>query len=136
MPYIMIRETIKHSITSLNQLPAADGLSDTVNPLCIITGKSNPDFNNLRIEFGTYDQIYEPTTFSTNTLRSRTTGAIALTPTGNYQGNFCFMSLVTGRRLSRHQWTAVPISDTAIENVEQIAAQEDQPWIQSSGLLM
>ena len=33
----------------------------------------------------------------TNTNRSRTTGAIALNPTGNAQGDFYFMSLVTGK---------------------------------------
>jgi hypothetical protein len=81
-------------------------------------------------------QIYEPTTFATNTLRSRTTGAIALTATGNVQGDFHFLSLVTGRRISRHQWTVVPMTDAAISRVEQLAAAESQPWIQTSGLLV
>jgi hypothetical protein len=54
----------------------------------------------MKFEFGTYVQIYEPSKFATNTLRSRTTGAIALTATGNVQGDFHFLSLVTGRRLN------------------------------------
>jgi hypothetical protein len=89
----------------------------------------------MRLEFGSYVQIFEPTTFATNTLRSRTTGAITVTTTGNTQGDYHFMSLLTGRRLSRHQWTAVPMSDAAFERVEQLAAAENQPWIQSNGIL-
>jgi hypothetical protein len=91
LPKIMVREIVKHSVTCLNQLPADDGLSETLRPLTIMTGKSNPDYNTLRIEFGSYVQIFEPTTFASNTLRSRTTGAIALTSTGNTQRDFFFM---------------------------------------------
>jgi hypothetical protein len=136
IPKLMVREIVKHSVTCLNQLPADDGVSDTLSPLTIMTGKPNPDFNTMQLEFGSYVQIFEPTTFSTNTLRSRTTGAITLTHTGNTQGDYFFMSLITGRRLSRHQWTAIPMNDNAIERVEQMAAAEDQPWIQSTGLLV
>jgi hypothetical protein len=136
LPKIMVREIVKHSVTCLNQLPANDGLSEHLSPLSIMTGKSNPDFNHMRIEFGSYAQIFEPTTFASNTLRSRTTGAIALTATGKAQGDFHFMSLITGRRLSRHQWTPVPMTDAAIDRVEQIASEEDQPWVQNTGLLV
>jgi hypothetical protein len=73
-----------------------------------MTGKPNPDFNKMKIEFGSYVQVYEPTTFATNTLRSRTTGAIALTATGNVQGDYYFMSLITGRLLSRDRCSNRP----------------------------
>jgi hypothetical protein len=95
-------------------VPANDGVSETLSPLNILTGKPNPDYNNMKIEFGTYVQIYEPSTFATNTLLSPTTGAVALTTTGNTQGDYYFSFLVTGRRLSRHQWTVVPMIDAAI----------------------
>jgi Reverse transcriptase (RNA-dependent DNA polymerase) len=136
LPKLMVREIVKHSVTCLNQLPADDGVSTALSPNTILTGRPNPDFNHLRLEFGLYVQIFEPTTFATNTLRSRTTGAITLTHTGNAQGDYYFMLLITGRRLSRHQYTVVPITDATIERVEQLAALEDQPWVQSSGLLV
>jgi hypothetical protein len=132
----MIRELVKHSVNCLNQLPATDGLSDTMSPTTILTGKPNPNYNHLLLEFGTYVQIFEPTTFATNTLRSRTTGAITLNHTGNTQGDYHFMSLITGKRLSRHQWTVLPISDATIARVEELAAIEQQPWIQSTGLIV
>jgi hypothetical protein len=136
LPNLLVRELVKHSVTCLNQLPADDGLSDTLSPHTIMTGKPNPDYNDLKLEFGAYVQVFEPTTFSTNTLRSRTTGAVALTHTGNAQGDYYFLSLVSGNRLSRHQWTSLPMTDSAIARVEQLAASENQPWIQSSGLLV
>jgi hypothetical protein len=107
LPKLMVKEVERFSVNCLNQLPAQDGVSDTLSPNTIMTGKANPDYNSMRVEFGSYVQIYEPTTFATNTLRSRTTGAIALTATGNAQGDYYFMSLVSGKRLSRHQWTTV-----------------------------
>jgi hypothetical protein len=55
--------------------------------------------------------------------------------TGNAQGDYFFLSLVAGRRLSRHQWTVFPVTKAAIARVEQVAAEENQPWVQSSGLL-
>jgi hypothetical protein len=79
---------------------------------------------------------FELSTFSLNTLRSRTTGAIALTGTQNAQGAFFFMSLISGKRLSCHQWTPIPMTDAAIDRVEQITALEGQPWVQSTGLLV
>jgi hypothetical protein len=108
LPKLMVREKVKHSVTCLNQLPADDGVSGMLSPNTIMTGKPNPNFNLMTLEFGSYIQFYEPTTFATNTLRSRTTGAITLTHTGNAQGDYLFMSLITGCCLSRHQWTALP----------------------------
>jgi hypothetical protein len=79
---------VKHSVTSLSQIPANNGVLDTLSPLTIMTGQSKPDFIKVRVENGSYVQIFEPTTFATNTLRSRTTGAIDLNATRNRQGDF------------------------------------------------
>jgi hypothetical protein len=73
--------------------------------------------------------------FFSNTLRARTTGAIALGHTGNRQGDYHFLSMITGKRLARHQWTALPITEAAIARVEQLASEQDQPWVQPGGLL-
>ena len=78
-------------------------MSDTLSPDAIVTGARPPDFNNMRLEFGTYVQVFEDNTPS-NTPKARSLGAIALNPTGNAQGDYFFMSLATGARISRHQW--------------------------------
>jgi hypothetical protein len=66
---------------------------------------------------------------SSNTTTSRNTGAIVLNPAGNAQGDYFFLSLVTGKRLSRHQWTEIPMTNAVISAVEVMAEKEGQPLI-------
>ena len=54
-------------------------------PLTIMTGRPNINYNELKIEFGAYAQVFEEND-PTNTVKTRTAGAIALTPTDNAQG--------------------------------------------------
>ena len=46
------------------------------------------------------------------------------------------MSLATGHKISRHNWTEIPMTDTAIARVEAIAFDEGQPLLQESGLVV
>jgi hypothetical protein len=103
-------------------------VSEEVSPNSIVMGKPTPDYNNMRIEFGAYAQVFEDND-PTNTNKSRSVGSIALTATGNDSGDYYFMSLATGARISRHNWTELPITDTAIARVEAIAANKGQPLI-------
>jgi hypothetical protein len=82
----------------------------------------------MKIEFGAYAQVFEDND-PTNTVRTRTTGAIALTPTGNAQGGYYFLSLTTGRRLSRQQWDKLPMPDGVIAAVEAMAEADHQPLL-------
>jgi hypothetical protein len=50
-----------------------------------------------------------------NIMQTRTTGAIALRPTGNAQSSYHFFSLMTGRRLNRNNWTALPMPQDIID---------------------
>jgi hypothetical protein len=70
-----------------------------------------------------YTEAYDPT----NTNKTRAIGAIALTPTGNAQGGYFFMSLTTGRRLSRQQWDELPMPDGVIATAEAMAEAQGQP---------
>lgn len=47
-------------------------MSDTLSPLVIMAGRPNPDYNNMKIEFGAYTQVFEDND-SMNTLKVRTT---------------------------------------------------------------
>jgi hypothetical protein len=131
----MIKEIAKKEITCLNMFPQPDGIAGNVSPLTIVTGKGLPDYNQMSIEFGAYAQVFEDNE-PTNTNKARTVGAIALTATGNANGDYYFMSLATGARISRHNWTELPITNDAIARVEALAAAEGQPLIQEEGLVM
>jgi hypothetical protein len=46
------------------------------------------------------------------------------------------MSLATGHKISRHNWTELPLTETAIARVEAIALAEEGPLIQETGLVV
>ena len=136
LPRLLVQYMVADTIRCLNQFPWPNGISATMSPATsIVTGVGTPDYNCMRIEFGAYAQVFEGNSPS-NTLRARSLGALALTPTGNAQGDYFFLSLATGSRLSRHQWTELPMTDTAIARAEALAQHENQPLIQTSGLVV
>jgi hypothetical protein len=102
----------------LNSFPPIDGVSKTLSPRAIVAGLQIDYAKHCKLEFGTYVQTHEE---HDNSMASRTTGAIALWPTGNEQGGYYFLSLTTGRRLNRNRWTALPMPGDAIERVHTLA---------------
>ena len=132
---MLVVHMVSDAVRCLNQFPWENGISETMSPASLVTGVGNPDYHHMRVELGAYVQVFEDNTPS-NTLKSRSVGAIALTPTGNAQGDYYFMSLATGKRLSRHNWTPLPITDSAIARVYALASAENQPLLQESGLVV
>jgi hypothetical protein len=106
MPAMMIVELIQSCNFWLKMFPARDGVSARQSPRQIMTGQ-HCDFNvRCRLQFREYVQVHES---HDNSMLSRTTGAIACRPTGNVQGGYYFMSLTSGKCLSRFVWTRLPI---------------------------
>jgi Reverse transcriptase (RNA-dependent DNA polymerase)/Zinc knuckle len=121
MPNRLVIEMVYHSIFWLNSFPHNNGVSKTLSPRAIVVGQSI-DFNkHCQLEFGTYVQTHEE---HNNSMLSRTTGAIALRPTGNIQGSHYFMSLTTGCRLNRYKWTVLPMPQDVIDRVHTLAQQQ------------
>ena len=135
LPKEIITSMVTDVVRLLNQFPWKNGISDTLSPSAIVTGAPLPDYNSLCLEFGSYVQTFEDNSPS-NTIKARSLGAIVLNPTGNAQGDYYFLSLATGARISRHQYTPLPLTDVAIARVEALAYNEGQPLIQASGLVV
>jgi len=132
IPKAMVRAVIEGAHKTLNQFPAKNGVSDVMSPLTIMTARPSVDYNDLKIDFGAYAQVFEDNN-PTNTVKNRTTGVIALTPTGNAQCGYYVMSLTTGRRLSRQQWDELLMPDGVIAAVEAMAVAERQPVMANGG---
>jgi hypothetical protein len=121
IPKLMVQHLVSYVTQNLNQLPRPDGgILEHTSPDLIVRGHPRPDFHALTIEFGSYVQILDS---STNTLRARTLGAIALDRTGNADGSYYFLSLRTGRLFTKTPGvcTVLPITDIAIRRLEQLA---------------
>jgi Reverse transcriptase (RNA-dependent DNA polymerase) len=135
IPKLLVVSVVAEVVRCLNMLPAPHGVSQTLSPLSIVTGAPGPDYNAMQLEFGSYVQLFDDAD-PTNTLRSRTFGAISLNPTGNLRGDYYFLSLASGARVSRHRYQSLPIPDTAIARVEALAKSENQPLLQERGLVV
>ena len=68
------------------------GVSKELSPRAIVVGATLDYHKHCHLEFSEYIQTHEE---HDNSMHSRTTGAIALRPTGNVQGGYYFMSLMT-----------------------------------------
>ncbi len=101
-------------------VPALDGVSETISPLAIMMRIGNSDYQQLRVEFGAYAMVFEDNN-PTKTAKIRTKGAISLAKTGNWQGDYNFVCLVTGKYLARHKWTELPMSNQIIDAIERWA---------------
>ena len=109
MPTRMIVEMVLSSVFWLNMFPPADGVSKTISPRGIIAGIHLDYTKHCQLEYGTYAQVHEE---HDNSMSTRTTGAIALRPTGIEQGGHYFLSLTTGRKLNHRQSYPCPPRST------------------------
>jgi hypothetical protein len=114
--------------------PHADGVSKTMSPQNIIIGTmANYDLH-CRVPFGAYCEVHNINDPS-NTEKPRTSAAIALNPTGNLQGSYHFLSLVTGKRINRRRWTQLPITDAIIARVHELALAESDYDLKASNFV-
>ena len=60
-------------------------------------------------------------------MAARTISAITLGPDNSEQAGYWFMSLNTGRRIHRRNWTPLPMPDEVVSRVEQLGRRDGQP---------
>jgi hypothetical protein len=118
LPGMLVVQMVSTCNFWLNIYPPKDGVSPYINPRELITGVKIDYNKHIRAEFGEYAQVHEE---HDNSMKTRTTGAIATKPTGNAQGGHWFYSLTTGRMLDRGHWTPLPMPTDVIERVTALA---------------
>jgi hypothetical protein len=118
LPARIVTEMVYASTFWLNAFPHPDGVSDILSPRNIVTGLSIDFQRHCRLEFGAYTQVHED---HDNSMSPRTTGALALRPTGNAQGSYYFFSLNTGRLLNRSRWTELPMPADVIARIHTLS---------------
>ena len=121
MPRRLIIEMVYAANYWLNMFPRKGGVSKTLSPRALLTGKTWSYTTHCKLEFGDYVQTHEE---HDNSMAARTIGAIALRLTGNTQGGYFFFSLTTGRVLNQGRWTSLPMPNEVIDRVHRMARQE------------
>jgi hypothetical protein len=120
LPRIVVIHLLKTVMFYINAFIWKKGVSPFLSPMTILEGVVL-DYNlHFQVIFGEYLHTYEVTT---NTMKSRTVGAIALGPTGNLQGGIRCYSLVTGRILQRDKNSFAPLKlpEDAIRRMNTLA---------------
>ena len=117
-PFVMVQEIVAGAVFWLNVFPPASGVSKTFGPRAIILGSQIDYKRHCQMECGQYVETHEPTN---NSMNERTCPAIFLRPNGNDQGGAYFLSLRTGQRLNRQEWTVLPMPDTVVSTVHSLA---------------
>ena len=98
IPPTVIKELVKFCNMWLNSFIIKGGVSNTLSPRCLLTGRSL-DYNlHCKIPFGAYAHVNQYST-PRNSDKPRTVATICLGPTGNAQGTYKFLSLRTGKTL-------------------------------------
>jgi hypothetical protein len=123
MPKKMRIALIHNVVFWLNNIPKAGQI---YSPKDLVPGDQLLNYKIVcRIPFGAYAQVHDDQSI-TNTMESRTTGAISLGTTENAQGTYRFMSLRTGEIIVRHYWSELPIPLDVIDRVDELAANEPE----------
>jgi hypothetical protein len=120
IPARIIFELVYTSSFWLNSFPSSNGVSSVLSPQAIVIGSTVEYAKHCQLEFGAYVQTHEE---HDNSMNARTTGAIALCPTGNTQGGYYFYSLTSGRHLNPRRWTELPMPAEIIACVPTLAHQ-------------
>ena len=87
MPRLMLIELIYHVVLWLNAFPAKSGVSEMLSPHEIVYRHKLDFAKHCKSPFGMYCKVHNDP-MRTNTMATRSTPAIVLSPTGNLQGTY------------------------------------------------
>jgi hypothetical protein len=111
-PPRLIIKMVYNCVFWLNSFLHKNDVHATMSPRAIMTGQRITYDKHCKLEFGTYIQKHEK---HNNSMESRTSGAIALRLSGNEQGGHYFLSLHTGNRILRNNWTVLPMPNNMVD---------------------
>ena len=117
LPVMLTINILLNNVKLLGYFSTTAVILKNISPKYIITGKTLNYKSNLEINFVQYCQIHKEDT-PCNITKSKTRGAICMSPSGNKQGGFKFMTLGSMKKVTRKFWDRIMIPDTAIAQVD------------------
>jgi hypothetical protein len=124
LPKIMVIELMHFCMMWMNSFPVRSGISEIWSPRkLVLCTKLNAKLH-CRAPFESYCCKVQEDSDITNTLDSRTKWAIYMGPTGNLQGSYKFTLLPTGKKITRRKFTEMPVTNSVIKKVEEMAEKD------------
>jgi hypothetical protein len=119
IPLIMLIHAVMFVTKQLNLFPVKGSVSACFSPKQIMSGESAM-YKFCAMGFGQYCQIHEESQ-PWNSLAVKTQGAISLGMSENVQGGHKFLSLATGKIVTRRAWTKLPTPQSVIDRIHAMA---------------
>jgi hypothetical protein len=123
MPKLMIIELMLFYVMPMNSFPVKSGVSKQWSSQELVSRHKLDTKLHCKSPFGSYCKVHDDPDI-TNTMEPRTKQAIFLGPTGNRQGSYKFMSLTTGNKIIRRNFTKMPLTESITKQAKQKAAKD------------
>jgi hypothetical protein len=114
MPKIMIIELMHFCVMWLTSFPVKTIVSKKLTPRELVSRHKLDGKLHCKAPFGLYCEVHVDLDIM-NTMKPRTKWAICLGPTGNRQGSYNFLSLMTGDKNIRRNLTKIPVTKSVIK---------------------
>jgi hypothetical protein len=109
---------VKFSIGKINLVPTRNNV-DYISPREKLLSRKIDVNKDLKHGFGDYVQVHNQEI--NNSMEPRTSGALALMPTGNLEGSWYYFKLTNGEIVKRNRATVLPIPDNVIDYINKRA---------------
>ncbi|KAL7502656.1 hypothetical protein ACHAXN_000584, partial [Cyclotella atomus] len=125
LPKAVIKALLKNVVLWMNVLLSKQGISTEYSPQELVLRRQLDPDKHAQWSFGVFGEAHDDLD-RTNTMQERTKSCINLGPTGNFQGTHQFLNLETGEIIKRKKFTMLPMPDSMIKRVEELARQDGQ----------
>jgi len=98
LPRTTVKGLVKHAMSVLNMFPRKGGISESLSPETLVTGRPKPSQKDFNLEFGTYAQVYDG---MSNDMSSHT----------KFKRRLVLHVFANGSEDTRRSWTVPPITD-------------------------
>ena len=119
LPKLMIIELMHFCIMWMNSFSVKLGISEKWSPREIVSRHKLDAKMHCKVPFEAYCEIHVYP-YITNMMEPRTKWGICLGPTGNMQGSYKFLSLSTGKKVTRRKFTEMPMTDSVIKMIDSL----------------
>ena len=122
-PKIMIIRCASEVMKWLNTFPPKGGISAYYSPRAIILNKGVDYKIHCQHQFGAYVQAHTDNP-KTNTMHERAIDSVYMGTLDTDQGGYRCLNLATGKEITRHHLTELPITKDVIRRVEALAGKD------------
>ena len=109
---------VRYVVSRINLVPTRNN-PDYVSPREKLWGRRINVDKELKHGFGDYVQVHSNTI--DNSMNERTSGSLALMPSGNLEGSWYYLLLINNEIVKRNKATPLPLSDDIIEYINKKA---------------